>query len=352
MKKILSILLVVVMSLSLIGCSTAREENLSEEASVNEEELPVLRVAVMPYVNGLPTKYIVDNGLDVENGFKVETIMFSIGAPLIEALGANLWDVGAVGAAAVTGVATYDAVVIADILEANDGIALFARPDSEIAKVQGFNPTYPELYGDPDTVRGSDILLSVGSINQLNELKWLEKLGVKPDEVNTINMDVPQAYQAFLAGEGDIVGLNPPFTFSAIENGWVNVGGLKELDLPFCDMLLCNKRSLPEKEELIAKFVDLTFEANEAIQNDPEMAENMLMEYFTENGSETTEEAVKQDIARSHFITRDEMEERKVGEFIQMMAEFMAEIGALEVDKLPLFESNVTDKYVNMALES
>lgn len=363
MKKLLSILLTIALAGSLASCAAGGNSGGSSPAgdsastapsgsSVDEKDLPVLRVAVMPYVTSLSTKYIIDNGWDVKNGFKIETVMFSIGAPMNEALGANLWDVGTVGGAAVTGVASYDALIIADLLEANNGIALFARPDSEIAKVKGFNPTYPELYGSPDTVRGADILLSVGSINQLNELKWLEKIGVKDDEVSTVNMDVPQAYQAFLAGEGDVVGLNPPFSFNAVENGWVNVGGLKELDIPFVDMLMCNKRSIPKKEEYIATFVRLIYEANAELQKDPDMAEKMLAEYFKENGSEVSAEAVRQDIERIQFLTKEDMKTREMGQFIKMMAEFMAGIGKIETDKLPLFETNVVDKYVQQAIGS
>ena len=68
----------------------------------------------MPFITSLPTEYIRKNKLDEKAGFKMDTIMFATGAPMNEALAADLWDVGSMGAAAVTGVANYDMMIIGE----------------------------------------------------------------------------------------------------------------------------------------------------------------------------------------------------------------------------------------------
>ncbi|MCA5011271.1 hypothetical protein HP393_22785, partial [Clostridioides difficile] len=80
-------------------------------------------------------------------GFKMETVMFATGAPMNEALAADLWDVGAMGAAAVTGVANYDMMIIGEVLESTDGLGVFVKPDSAIAGAKGYNPSYPNVLG-------------------------------------------------------------------------------------------------------------------------------------------------------------------------------------------------------------
>lgn len=364
MKKVTSIALLLCLLVSLLaGCGgtggtggggTGTPDSSGTSApSEPGGELPTLRVAVMPLITSLPVKYVMENKLDEARGFRIEPLMFSTGAPMNEALGAGLWDISTIGVAAVTSVSAYGGVLVGDLLEASDGIALYARADSPIAQVSGANPDYPELLGDADTVRGASFILDIGTIKHLNELKYLEALGLDDTAVSTINMDTSQGYQAFLAGEGDIVGLMPPFSFMAVDNGWVNVGGLKQLGIPVVDMMIANAASLADEETsaLIVKFLDAVYEANEALNNDPEMTKALLAQYYTENASEVDEENIAQDVGRVHFLTKDDMRQRQNGEFLKVMADFMHGTGKVEDSKLPLFETNITDQYLAQVLE-
>ena len=49
------------------------------------------------------------------------------------------------GAAAVTGVANYDMMIIGEVLESTDGLGVFVRPDSPIVQATGYNPSYPNV---------------------------------------------------------------------------------------------------------------------------------------------------------------------------------------------------------------
>ena len=57
-------------------------------------------------------------------------------------------------------------------------------------------------------------------------LKWLEKLGLGITDVNIVNMDTAQAYQALQAKQCDAVSLNVPTFFDAENDGMVQVGNL------------------------------------------------------------------------------------------------------------------------------
>ena len=65
--------------------------------------------------------------------------------PMNEALAADLWDVGQMGAAAVTGMANYDELIIGEVLESTDGQGVFVSPDCPVAQDTGFNPSIPTV---------------------------------------------------------------------------------------------------------------------------------------------------------------------------------------------------------------
>ena len=339
MKKLLYILLVIV----ILG--TMFTQCFAAPAP------PVLKVAVMPFLLSVPVNYIVDKGWDKENGFKIETIFFPSGPPMNEALGANLWDVGGMSAAAVTALTVYDAKVIAESSNAAGGIELFVRPDSPIAKVKGFNPTFPTLLGNPETVRGKTILVPIGTLSQLNELKWLEKIGVKDKEVSSVNMDFPQAYQAFLAGQGDVVALNPPFSFMAHEKGWINVGSLTDLKVPQYDNVVANKNSYTGKKDLLVKYVKLLFRANKELKSNYELEVKELSNWYKQNGQNIEEKLIRAEVSARPLLTADDARNKKLGDSIKTTAEFMASIGKLQTDKLPIIDKNVVDDILKEALK-
>ena len=186
--------------------------------------------------------------------------MFDTGAPMNEALAADLWDMGAMGAAAVTGMANYDEMVIGEVLESTDGQGVFVKPDSPIAKDTGYNPPFPTVLGSPDTVKGITILTPVGTAQHFTILKWLEKLGLEATDVNIVNMDTVQAYQAMQAGQCDAVSLNVPTFFDAVNDGMVQVANLADLGTRYVDMVVANRKAVEGKADLIEKYMECLLE--------------------------------------------------------------------------------------------
>lgn len=81
MKKLISLALALCLAVSLFaGCGSASSSTASpsgsSSAQPSTEDLPTLRVAVMPLITSLPVKYVMENGLDVERGFRIEPLTF------------------------------------------------------------------------------------------------------------------------------------------------------------------------------------------------------------------------------------------------------------------------------------
>ncbi|WP_418455619.1 ABC transporter substrate-binding protein [Allofournierella sp.] len=348
MKKLLALVLAAAMALSLAACGggSAPSAGGGTGNGAGNSDLPVLRVAAMPTITSLPTYYIQKNGLAEKAGFRMEITMFDTGAPMNEALAADLWDVGAMGAAAVTGMANYDEMVIGEVLESTDGQGVFVKPDSPIAKDTGYNPSFPTVLGSPDTVKGITILTPVGTAQHFTILKWLEKLGLEATDVNIVNMDTVQAYQAMQAGQCDAVSLNVPTFFDAVNDGMVQVANLADLGTRYVDMVVANRKAVEGKADLIEKYMECLLEANAALQNDQEMATDLFMEFLKENGMETTRENCVSDLQRAKFLVKEDWKGRELGNFAKELGEFYVGQGQLDASAIDKFTTNVDNTFV------
>ena len=350
-KKVLRSTMALGLALALTACgsagssqsSTAGGKDAKAEAS---GDLPVLRVAMMPFITSLPTEYIRKNKLDEKAGFKMDTIMFATGAPMNEALAADLWDVGSMGAAAVTGVANYDMMIIGEVLESTDGLGVFVKPHSPAAQEKGYNPSYPNVLGSPETVKGMTILLPIGTAQHFTTLKWLEKLGLGITDVNIVNMDTAQAYQALLANQCDAVALNVPTFFEAVDDGMVQVGNLADLGTRYVDMVVGNRKAVEGNSELVQKYMDCVVEACKALNEDPDMAADLMVDFLKDAGAEASRESCVSDLGRVQFITAADWKDRTLGNFARELGEFYIGLGQLEPELMDKFDSNIDPEFV------
>lgn len=345
MKKLVSTLLSVFLLLSLVACNKAQDKDASKQDE-SSKDLPVLRVAMMPFITSLPAQYIKENKLDIANGFVMETTMFATGAPMNEALAADLWDVGAMGAAAVTGVANYEMMIIGEVLESLDGLGIFVKKDHPAAQVKGHNPSFPNAYGNPETVKGTTILLQIGTAQHFTTLKWLEKIGLKQEDVNIVNMDTAQAYQALQADQADMAALNVPTFFEAVNDGMVQVGNLADLGTRYVDMVVANPKTIDDKGEIIQKYMNLIMEANKALNEDQAMATKLMMDFLKEAGAEASEETVKGDLSRVNFIEKEAWSDRELGKFAKELGEFYIEQGQIESSLKEKFETAIDERFL------
>ena len=354
MKKLSALLLAAAMVMSLAACgggnNTSSNSGSSNSSGGTSAELPVLKVAVMPFLNSLPIKYMVDNKLDEANGVKIERVYFANGGAMNEALAAEQWEVGTLSAAAVNSLAIYGAYCIADIGHSEGGLYTLANADSPIAQVKGSNPSYPDVYGDAETVKGAVIATNTGTISHLNVNKWLEVLGLTPEDVEIVSMDFPAAYQALKTGNCDIAALNPPTSYTAESEGYVVTSSLSTLDVPQFDSIIVSNKTYNEKRDELVKYTKAFFQACDALQADPDMAAQLLFDWYTENGSETTLEACATEIETRPFVTSEEAKGISIGESVEITGEFWVSQQLLVEDKFPEIAKHVDDTIVKEAL--
>lgn len=354
MKKLFKILFALVLALSLVACSPdntpATTTETEGETTVETTDLPVLKVAVMPFLNSIPIKYMIDNKLDEANGFKIETVYFANGGAMNEALAADEWEIGTLSAAAVNSLAIYGAYVVADIGHSEGGLYTLANADAAVSKVKGSNPSYPDVYGDEASVKGITVATNTGTISHLNVIKWLEALGLTSDDVNIVSMDFPSAYQALKTGNCDVAALNPPTSFQAEKEGFVVTSSLAALGVPQFDSIIASAKAFENRSDVVEKYIKAFFEATDALQADPDMAAQLLLDWYTENGSESDLESCKTEIATRPFVTSEEAKTITVGDSVQITGEFWVSQELLDPAKFPEIAKHVDDSLVKKAL--
>ena len=224
------------------------------------------------------------------------------------------------------------------------------QPDNDIAKVKGSNPSYPDVYGDEASLKGAVIATSTGTISHLNVIKWLEKLGMTQDDVEIVHMDWPAAYQALMTGNCDVAALNPPTSYEAEAEGMIITSSLSNLDVPQFDSIVVSNKAMTEKRDILINYTKAFFEANDALQADTDATAQMLLDWYTENGSESSLEACKTEVETRPFVTSEEAKGITLGESVKITAEFWVTEGLLEEERFPEIEKHIDDTIVKEAL--
>lgn len=323
-----------------------------KEKSTNAEGMPIIKVAVIPFLNSLPIEHMIKNKLDKKYGFKIETVYFPSGGPMNEALGARLWEVGTLSAASVYSLANYNAHVIADVAHSEGGIETLVNPSSDILKIKGVNKDFPEVYGNSVTLKGKTIAVPTGTISHLNVIRWLKAIGVNPEDVHIVHMEFPQAFQALKAKKIDVAALNPPTSFAAEAEGMKATSSLASLKIPQYDSIVVSDEAYKNKKDVLKLYIKAFLEACDALQSDQNKAAEELLDWYTKNGSSSTLEACKEEVKTRPFVTTQEAKNIDIGDSVRITADFFASQELISKDKLPIIDKNVDNILLKEALNS
>lgn len=321
MKKIKGIIAMFFLFCLLSGCGS----NSSDDA---------LKVALQTTAQGVPAYIAEQEGYIDSEEIETISVVYATGVAQLEALGADGWDVACIGAPpAMTANIAYDAKIIAMVLN-ESSTELFVRSDSEI--VSSGN-TVEGIMGSAESWKGKDIILPLNTTSHYIILSSLAKLGVKASDVNLINMDVGQAYTAFKSGQGDVVTLWDPNSFTAEEEGWISVMYGPETGIVCPCMLVASQKAIEEKPEAIKAWLRAYFNVVESEEFNTEKMASATFEFFNANNIDITEEESVMFAERKEFFGIEEAYEMFYGdlngrtpaeEYMYNIADFFYEIGS------------------------
>ena len=220
-----------------------------------------MTISHQPEFESFLTWQAIQDGTDEKHGMDLKMLYFDSGMLQVEALPANQWQVGALGAVPMAMAALrYESYMIGMTHDDAANTFVLARPDSPALKVKGFNKDYPDMYGSPETVKGKTILVTTVSAGHYVMSTWLKRMGLKDKDVKVLNMEQGQALAAFESGKGDFVVLWAPSSMAGLRKGWKRVSNGEDCKAVVPLVLITSKEYGDKNPEKVAQFLKMYFD--------------------------------------------------------------------------------------------
>ena len=220
-----------------------------------------LTVSHQPEFESFLTWQAIQDGTQDKHDLDLKMLYFDSGMLQVEALPAKQWEVGALGAVPMVMAALrYQSYMIGMTHDDAYNVFVLARPGSDVLKVKGHNPDYPNMFGSPETVKGKTILVTTVSAGHYVMSTWLKRLGLKDSDVKVLNMEQGQALAAYESGKADLVVLWAPFTMAGLRNGWKKVANGEDCGAVVPLVLITSKEYGDKHPQEVARFLKLYFD--------------------------------------------------------------------------------------------
>ena len=207
-----------------------------------------------------------------------EFVCFTGGPAMMEA--GNDWDICSLGLGGVSiGLSAYD-YTLYDVNDYEENLAIFVRPDSELAK----DPTNPELW------KGAECVYPTGTTAQAVLAAYLQTMGLSLSDVVSTNADNSNALTVFSGGTGDVLGCWNAIALSAEDAGFVRVSDSGQLDIGMMCGSFVHPDFLAKNPELVATATAVFHLAAEWAAENVEEAATMYYDHCEEEGFLCTEE--------------------------------------------------------------
>lgn len=294
-----SLVLVLSASMLLTGCGKSvktETTTANKETTAKAAELQTINVAYMPDLHGAaPIVIGEEKGYFKDAGLKINAVKFLSGPPEFQAMASGTIDIAYIGPGATFLAAQGQGVIVA-VDSLNTGDMVLTTKKSGIKEIK-------------DLV-GKKVGVPKGTSGEMVLNLALEKNGIKPEQLEILNMDVAGAVAAFVANKIDAVAIWSPYT-GTIEKqlGKDNVVVLSSNkdfapEYVFPQSWVVNPKFLKEKPELVQKFVAAWLKANDyRIENIDDTIK------LTANFTQIPEEDLKIQNTTTEWLTRDKIKE-------------------------------------------
>jgi ABC-type nitrate/sulfonate/bicarbonate transport system substrate-binding protein len=281
MKKLTALLLALAMVFALAACGGQPTDKPStpppaSSAPDNGGEAEDLTWGLTPFdepqtlrlgfFTGSPLSYpflFADKlGVFEALNIEIEYVNFTGGPAMMEANAE--WDMASCGLGGLAnGMYGYDFSLV-DITDFEENLAIFARPDSPIAK----DPKNPENW------KGITAVYPAGTTAQAVLAKYLNTLGLTLADIESVNMDNANALTGFNGGTGDVLGCWNAIALSAEDAGYVRISDSGQLGIPMPCGTFAQKNMMENNLDLVVTATTVFHKAVEWVyESDENMAQ-------------------------------------------------------------------------------
>lgn len=332
---------------------TAEAEESAETETANYLDNEPLRIATMPHQMGITLYYADKMGLFEQAGINVEMSMFVGGAAINEAIAAGELDGAISGLASVHALANNLVKMVGEVDTAGTD-CLMVRADSPILQAKGEIEGKPDMYGSAETLKGTELICQVGEAFQFYFIKYLSQFGLTENDVSFINMDEPAATQAFMTGEGDMIGSKMPYMYEMLQDGgYVIAASVGDAtDILIKDCVIFTPEILETRRDEVKIFLDVIYNLNEQFLENPDLRSETIFDFFGENGKEVVEEQVMYEMEHCDLFTKDTLcsDDYFMGDGMQSVADFYESIGTIPTERVDNVYKNYDTSLISEVL--
>ena len=314
-----------------------------------------LTIGTMAMPLGLPVYVAESMGLFDSVGLDVQMDIFASGTPINEAMAADQFDMAVSGWASVYALATGEFTYIGDGCMSYYGQKIYGRPDGAYAN--DTSSGIENVLGSADTIRGVSVLAPSNTSSHFLTLQYVQALGLTPSDIEFVNMQYPDAYSAFITGNGDLIATTNPYNQQLADGGYVEVCDLTDIvPTMIADAIYCQNRLIEDgtRNADILAFLDCFYVASQMLVDDPDLWYESGMKWYSENGYTYTDSDMTQEIDSRTFNTFETLctPEHEFGFGMEILAEFYNGVGSIEDEGVELLKACINDSFVRALQEA
>ncbi|MDE7015389.1 MAG: ABC transporter substrate-binding protein [Kineothrix sp.] len=308
-----------------------------------------LIVGTMANSLGLPVHQAEKAGYFKDAGLDVKIEIFATGAPINEAMAAGELDVAVSGMASVYALATGMYTYIGDGVITTGGESIYARADSPYVQA---GADESGVIGNAEVLKDASILGPLATTAHYQAIKYMEHFGLTTDDFSMVSMDYPQAYQAFITGEGDLIANKMPYTNQLEEAGYVKVSDMNMiLDNPIIDTIFVQNAVAEGRRDDLVLFLECYYKACADLMADEAARRDTAMEWYAEEGITYSDSDMDTEIEVKDYFTIDtvDTEANSIGSFMTDIGAFYVEQDMISTSDIPNVEASIDHSFLEAA---
>jgi NitT/TauT family transport system substrate-binding protein len=200
-----------------------------------------------------------EKGFFKQAGIEVEFVPFKGPSDAIPPLVAGHIDIA---------LTTADNVVLVNAKSGDDLKIIFATDTSNGADAVVSKKTISSLAD----LKGKTVAVTQGEVNELLLLNGLEKAGMKPADIKSVNMDPDSAGAAFIAGKVDAAVTWEPWISQAVAAGGKVVFSSAQVPNLILDVVTVKSSTIKAKGKAIAAFLAAVDKGTAFLRSNPDEA--------------------------------------------------------------------------------
>ena len=187
-------------------------------------------------------------------------------------------------------------------------------------------------------------ICQLGQAHQFYIEKYISQFGLTADDITFINMEDAAGAQAFMTGNGDVIGTKMPYCYDmcVTDGGYTIAASVEDATgIEIRDPVLFTPEAIESRHDEIVIFLQVIYGLINDWANDYESYKAAVNEFYNDNGKEFDDAKVDYEFALNRLFTTEVVsgEDYYMGEGMQAVADFYGKTGAIAAENVDIYKN-------------